>query len=43
MNIAGKMLRDGRTIRAYHVAEVLAGVDAAPIGQVKAEAEEATA
>jgi L-lactate dehydrogenase complex protein LldE len=43
MNIAGKLLRDGRTIRAYHVAEVLAGVEAAPIGQVRAEAEEATA
>lgn len=43
MNIAGKLLRDGRAIRAYHVAEVLAGVEAAPIGQVRAEAEEATA
>ncbi len=43
MNIAGKLLRDGRAIRAYHVAEVLAGVEAAPIGQVKPEAEEATA
>jgi L-lactate dehydrogenase complex protein LldE len=43
MNIAGKLLRDGRAIRAYHVAEVLAGVEAAPIGQVHAEAEEATA
>ncbi len=43
MNIAGKLLREGRAIRAYHVAEVLAGVEAAPIGQVKPEAEEATA
>jgi L-lactate dehydrogenase complex protein LldE len=43
MNIAGKLLRDGRAIRAYHVAEVLAGVEAAPLGQVRPEAEEATA
>ena len=35
--------RDGRAIRAYHVAEVLAGVEAPPIGQRWAEAEEATA
>jgi L-lactate dehydrogenase complex protein LldE len=43
MNIAGKLLRDGRAIRAYHAAEVLAGVEAAPIGEAKPEAEEATA
>jgi L-lactate dehydrogenase complex protein LldE len=43
MNIAGKLLRDGRAIRAYHAAEVLAGVEAAPIGQLAPEAEEATA
>jgi len=43
MNIAGKLSRDGREIRAYHVAEVLAGVDAAPLGRLRAEAEEATA
>jgi len=43
MNIAGKLLRDGRAIRAYHVAEVLAGVEAAPIGRRLAEGEEATA
>jgi L-lactate dehydrogenase complex protein LldE len=43
MNIAGKLLRDGRAIRAYHVAEVLAGVEAPPIGRRAAEAEEATA
>ncbi len=43
LNIAGKLLRDGRAIRAYHVAEVLAGIEAAPIGQVRPEAEEATA
>jgi hypothetical protein len=33
----------GTFVRAYHVAEVLAGVEAAPIGQVKPEAEEAIA
>jgi L-lactate dehydrogenase complex protein LldE len=43
MNIAGKLLRDGRAIRAYHVAEVLAGVETAPLGQARPEAEEATA
>jgi L-lactate dehydrogenase complex protein LldE len=43
MNIAGKLLRDGRAIRAYHVAEVLAGVDAAPIGRLRPELEELTA
>jgi L-lactate dehydrogenase complex protein LldE len=33
MNLAGKLSRDGHgSIRAYHVAEVLAGVAAAPIG-----------
>jgi len=32
MNLAGKLHREGRTIRAYHVAELLAGVEAAPIG-----------
>lgn len=33
MNLAGKLMRDGRgAIRAYHVAEVLAGVAAPPIG-----------
>ena len=43
LNIAGKLSRDGRTIRAYHVAEILAGVDSPPIGRRTAEAEEATA
>ncbi len=43
MNIAGKLLREGRAIRAYHVAEVLAGVEAAPIGQMKAETEDVAA
>jgi L-lactate dehydrogenase complex protein LldE len=33
LNIAGKLSRDGRAISAYHVAEVLAGVAAAPIGR----------
>ncbi|MGH7115670.1 MAG: (Fe-S)-binding protein, partial [Stellaceae bacterium] len=41
INIAGKLLRDGRAIRAYHVAEVLAGVDGPPIGHRPAESEEA--
>ncbi len=43
MNIAGKLSRDGRNIRAYHVAEVLAGVETPPLGRLVAEAEEATA
>ncbi len=44
MNIAGKLLRDGRGIRAYHVAEVLAGVEAPPIGHVTpTEADELSA
>ncbi|MGH7006372.1 MAG: (Fe-S)-binding protein [Alphaproteobacteria bacterium] len=43
MNIAGKLSREGRAIRAFHVAEVLAGVEAPPIGRRPAEAEEATA
>ena len=43
LNIAGKLSREGREIRAYHVAEVLAGVDAPPLGRLRAEAEEATA
>lgn len=43
MNIAGKLSRDGREIRAYHVAEVLAGVESPPLGRRRAEAEEATA
>lgn len=33
MNIAGKLSRDGSSIRAYHVAEVLAGIEAPPIAQ----------
>ena len=32
LNIAGKLSREGQTIRCYHVAEVLAGVQAPPIG-----------
>jgi L-lactate dehydrogenase complex protein LldE len=32
MNLAGKLHREGRPIRAYHVAELLAGVEAASIG-----------
>jgi len=43
MNIAGKLSREGRDIRAYHVAEVLAGVEAPPLGRLHAESEEATA
>ena len=43
LNIAGKLSREGRTIRAYHVAEILAGVESPPIGRRAAEAEEATA
>lgn len=37
MNIAGKLSREGSEIRCYHVAEVLAGVDAPPIGQTLPE------
>lgn len=33
LNIAGKLSRDGSSIRAYHVAEVLAGIEAPPIAQ----------
>ncbi|MYF07939.1 MAG: (Fe-S)-binding protein [Rhodospirillaceae bacterium] len=33
MNIAGKLSREGSAIRAWHVAEVLAGVEAPPIAQ----------
>jgi len=33
MNIAGKLSREGSAIRAYHVAEVLAGIEAPPIAQ----------
>ena len=33
MNIAGKLSRQGSSIRAWHVAEVLAGVEAPPIAQ----------
>ncbi len=33
LNIAGKLSREGQTIRCYHVAEVLAGVTAPPIGE----------
>jgi L-lactate dehydrogenase complex protein LldE len=39
MNIAGKLSREGRAIKAYHVAEVLAGVTAAPIGREPRPAE----
>ena len=35
MNIAGKLSRDGSAIRAWHVAEVLAGVEAPPIAQAE--------
>ncbi|MCY4191356.1 MAG: (Fe-S)-binding protein [Rhodospirillaceae bacterium] len=31
LNIAGKLSREGSAIQAYHVAEVLAGIDAPPI------------
>ena len=36
LNMAGRLSREGSTIRVRHVAEVLAGMtaDAAPIGQV---------
>ena len=33
MNIAGKLSREGSAIRVWHVAEVLAGVEAPPIAQ----------
>ncbi len=33
LNLAGKLTRDGDAIKVYHVAELLAGVEAAPIGQ----------
>lgn len=33
LNIAGKLSREGQTVRCYHVAEVLAGVAAPPIGE----------
>ncbi len=36
MNIAGKLSREGSKIRAWHVAEVLAGVEAPPIAQAEA-------
>ena len=35
MNIAGKLSREGSAIRAWHVAEVLAGVEAPPIAQAE--------
>jgi L-lactate dehydrogenase complex protein LldE len=39
MNMAGKLLREGKPIAARHVAEVLAGMtEAPPIGQPKPEA-----
>ena len=31
MNIAGRLSREGRDIKAYHVAEMLAGIEAPPI------------
>jgi L-lactate dehydrogenase complex protein LldE len=38
MNMAGKMQREGKTIRVRHVAEVLAGMtELAPIGEPEAE------
>ncbi len=37
MSLAGKLARDGRAIRAYHVAEILAGVAAPPIGRAAAQ------
>ncbi|MCW5773571.1 MAG: (Fe-S)-binding protein [Rhodospirillaceae bacterium] len=43
MNIAGKLLREGRSIRAYHVAEALAGVETPPIGYLPPEVEDTTA
>ncbi len=33
LNIAGKLSREGSAIRVYHVAEVLAGIDAPPIAR----------
>lgn len=33
MNIAGKLSREGSAIRAWHVAEALAGIEAPPIAQ----------
>ena len=33
LNIAGKLSRENRAVRCYHVAEVLAGVAAPPIGE----------
>ena len=35
MNIAGKLSRDGSAIRAWHVAEILAGVEAPPVAQAE--------
>ena len=35
MNIAGKLSREGSAIRAWHVAEVLAGIEAPPIAQAE--------
>ncbi len=35
MNLAGKLSREGRAIRAYHVAEILAGVASPPIGRAE--------
>lgn len=39
LNLAGKLSREGAAIKAYHVAELLAGVDAAPIGQTQLKVE----
>ena len=39
LNIAGKLSRDGHKVRCYHMAEVLAGVDAPPIGDPLPKAE----
>lgn len=33
MNMAGKLKRDGHAVRCYHVAEMLAGIEAPPIGE----------
>ena len=32
MNMAGRLKREGSTIKAYHIAEILAGPETAPGG-----------
>ena len=39
LNIAGKLSREGLPVRCYHVAEVLAGVAAPPIGETLPKSE----